>query len=528
MAKQAPSVGRILVAVGFALSCFGLILFLWVAFGGPIPLRPESYRITAYFPEATQLAQQSDVRIGGVSVGKVESISLAPPDKRVNGKDTTEAVIQIDPEFAPLSNDARAILRQKTLLGETYVELTSGDNPNGNPKPVSLGPAAAEANAGASDASSVHSIPEGGTLAVSQTQEATQIDEIFNALDRQTRTAFQRWLQNAAVAIKGRGLDLNDALGNLGPFAADTSRVLEVLHRQQSSVRGLVRDTGTVFDALSRNDDELARAVTGSQQTFKALASENQALHQTFQILPTFENETRLTLRRLDEFQANAHPLVRKLLPVANDISPTLRSVRRLSPHLRSLFVDLGPLIKAAKSGLPATSRFVAKLRPVLGTLDPFLANLNPVITYLKDFRTDVTNFLTGPPQGLATLNPIRGQPAPRYSLRVLSYISSESLSIYANRLATNRGNAYLPPNGLIAQGASTKGIFPNFDCKNLNFGLTGPPNGTVTENPLLPGQTRPDVNGGNPPDVGFAPCFIQKPFKQFGNGRFPRVYAEP
>src|SRR5204862_6200139 len=123
MQKQAPSLGRILVAVGFALSCFGLILFLWVAFGGPIPLKPESYRITAYFPEATQLAQQSDVRIGGVTVGKVESISLAPPDQRVNGQDTTAAVLQIDPEYAPISSDAKAILRQQTLLGETYVEL---------------------------------------------------------------------------------------------------------------------------------------------------------------------------------------------------------------------------------------------------------------------------------------------------------------------------------------------------------------------------------------------------------------------
>src|SRR5205823_6552648 len=120
----------------------------------------------------------SDVRIGGVSVGKVESIQLAPPDQRVNGKDTTEAVIQIDPEYAPIANDAKAILRQKTLLGETYVELTSGDNPNRPQGPVSLGPAAAAANAASSDASSVHSIPEGGTLAVSQTQEATQIDEI--------------------------------------------------------------------------------------------------------------------------------------------------------------------------------------------------------------------------------------------------------------------------------------------------------------------------------------------------------------
>jgi phospholipid/cholesterol/gamma-HCH transport system substrate-binding protein len=37
MQKQAPSLGRILVAIGFALSCFGLILFLWIAFGGRSP-----------------------------------------------------------------------------------------------------------------------------------------------------------------------------------------------------------------------------------------------------------------------------------------------------------------------------------------------------------------------------------------------------------------------------------------------------------------------------------------------------------
>ena len=91
MQKQAPSVGRILIAVGFTLSCFGLILFLWIAFGGPIPLKPESYKITAYFPETTTLARESDVRVGGVSVGKVKDLDLAPPEYRVEGNDTTEA-----------------------------------------------------------------------------------------------------------------------------------------------------------------------------------------------------------------------------------------------------------------------------------------------------------------------------------------------------------------------------------------------------------------------------------------------------
>ena len=38
--------------VVFALSCFGLLLFLWLAFGGPIPLKPKGYRVSASFAEA--------------------------------------------------------------------------------------------------------------------------------------------------------------------------------------------------------------------------------------------------------------------------------------------------------------------------------------------------------------------------------------------------------------------------------------------------------------------------------------------
>ena len=201
MQKQAPSPVRILIAVGFAVSCFLLMLFLWISFGGPTPLGSKSYRITAYFPEATQLAVESDVRIGGVSVGKVKALELAPIEERLNGKDTTAAEIEIQPQYAPISQDAKAILRQKTLLGETYVELTSGTEPADGAAPVSLGAQAAGTDA---EAEGAEALEEGGSLGVGQTEEATEIDEIFNALDDETRVAFQRWQKSAAVAIRNR------------------------------------------------------------------------------------------------------------------------------------------------------------------------------------------------------------------------------------------------------------------------------------------------------------------------------------
>src|SRR6476660_9071015 len=227
MQKQAPSVGRILIAVGFALSCFGLLLFLWVTFGGPTPFKAKSYEFKADFPEAVTLGKESDVRIGGVSVGDV-SLLKQPPKGNY-----TEAKIELDPQFAPIPENTRAILRQKTLLGETYIELTGGTK-------------------------SVPKLPDGGQLKLAQTQNSTQIDEIFQALDKPTRQAFRIWQQNAAIAIHNRGLDLNDAFGNLGPFATDATQVVRILNQQSQALKGLVRNTGTVFDALTANDNQLA------------------------------------------------------------------------------------------------------------------------------------------------------------------------------------------------------------------------------------------------------------------------------
>jgi virulence factor Mce-like protein len=186
MQKQAPSLGRILVMVGFALSCFGLLLFLWLAFGGPIPLKPKGYRFEVSFKEAGQLAQEADVRISGVSVGKVKAIKT---DKRTGSSDAT---IELEQQYAPIPKNTKAILRQKTLLGETYVELTPGSRRAGT-------------------------VPEGGRLPASAVSPTVELDEIFRAFDQKTRASFQIWMQQLALASQGRGRDISDAIGNLAP-----------------------------------------------------------------------------------------------------------------------------------------------------------------------------------------------------------------------------------------------------------------------------------------------------------------------
>src|SRR3954463_1349584 len=353
MQKQAPTFGRLLTMVLFALSCFGLLLFLWLSFGGSVPLKPKGYRIQVAFPEATQLGDYADVRTAGVSVGKVRLKKLDPKGNR------TLATLEIDRRFAPLRSDARAILRQKTLLGETFVELTPGTH-------------------------NAPFIPEGGRLKNAQVKGSVQLDEIFRAFDPGTRHAFRVWQQAAAQAIDSRGQDLNDSLGTLPRFAASATDVLDVLNSQGAAVRRLFKNTGVVFSALSQNQQALHDVVLNTDRVFDATQSQQTALAETFKIFPTFLDESKATMARLQSFSSDTRPLIRALRPVARDLKPTLRDVRLFSPDLKSTFRNLDPLITVSKQGLPALRDTLKGTGPVLEQLAPFLGQLNPILDWLQ------------------------------------------------------------------------------------------------------------------------------------------------
>jgi phospholipid/cholesterol/gamma-HCH transport system substrate-binding protein len=427
-----PSFSRVMVMVGFALSCFALLLFLWLSFGGPIPLKPKGYRVQVGFPEATQLGLEADVRVAGVSVGKLRKKELDPKGNR------TLVDLEIDRKFAPLKADTKAILRQKSLLGETYVELTPG--------------------------SSKQTIPEGGRLPNGHIQSTVELDEIFQALDPTTRAAFRNWQQDLAKGINGRGRDFNDALGTLPGFAKDGGDVLAVLDGQEGAVTRLVKNTGVTFGALTQDEQQLANLITSAGQVFDATASQADALAETIRIFPTFLDESKATLERLQTFSANTRPLIQDLRPVAQDLKPTLRDVRELSPDLRRFFRDLDPLIKASRTGLPAGSEVIRGLKPTLAELTPFLQQVNPILQYLELSQFQVSDFLSNGAAALADTEPSPSGGVGHY-LRQFGPLGSESLAIYKDRLNTNRGNSYPPPLAWFGdlQGS---GIFPNYDCK--------------------------------------------------------------
>jgi phospholipid/cholesterol/gamma-HCH transport system substrate-binding protein len=468
MIKQTPSIGRMIAMVAFTLSCFGLLIWLWLAFGGPIPLKPEGYRLEASFREANMLIAEAEVRIAGLRVGKVKA---KRPDVKNNA---TIVEMEIDEQYAPLPRDTRALLRIKALLGETYVELTPG---------TSGGPI----------------LEDGERLPKTAIKEAVEIDEIISLFDEETRTNFQSWIRELAHAIDGRGEDFNDAIGNLPRFVATGDDVLRVLDDQEPVVHRFVRNSGRTLEAINERRNQFQELIVNANDFFGALASRNESLADAIFIFPTFLDESKATLARLKTFARDTRPLVRDLKPVARDLRPTLRDVGDLAPDLEGLFRNLSPVIDESDDTLPSAARVLRGAEPLFEALHPYLKEFNPILSFFNYQQQTVADFITNGGGSLnGKLPPLTEDEGPRHYLRAYTANNSRGLGIQRTRPNYERGNAYPAPNYL--KRGRPLGITESFDCK---------PSGGTKRDPEAVGN--------------LAPCFVQPP-SLWDGGLFPRL----
>jgi phospholipid/cholesterol/gamma-HCH transport system substrate-binding protein len=433
MIKQTPSLGRIVAMIAFTLSVFAILIFLWLAFGGSVPLKPEGYRFTVHMPEAATLAEEADVRIAGVNVGKVKSKEL---DK---GGARTIVEVQLDSQYAPIPKDSHAILRQKTLLGETYLEIAPGDKSAGM-------------------------LEDGGRLANSRVENTTELDEIFTAFDPKTRQAFKDWVKELDGAItKGhRSQDLNDAFGNFEGFAVDGAKLMQVLDEQNVAVHDLVRNTGRVFGAINERRGALRELIVNSKHVFEATASRDQALAETFRIFPTFLDESKATMARLQDFSNNTRPLVNDLKGPADDLGPTVRDLGNLAPDLQNLFLDLNAAIPVSRSAIPALETTLKGASPLVDAMHTFFPELNPILSFFNFHQTTIAAFITNGGADLAA-DYGTGQ---RGQTQIGIVTEDRNFQPYKYGDPPPdwaRGNAYLHPNTLMR--ALKLGTVESFQC---------------------------------------------------------------
>ncbi|WP_205695866.1 MlaD family protein [Conexibacter sp. SYSU D00693] len=470
MRHRPASRSALFAAIAFAISVFVFTLFVWRSFGGSVPFGAQGYRVQVQFgPEASNLFPNAEARIAGVRVGKVKSV--------VTREGAVDAEVELEARYAPLPADAKAIVRSKTLLGESYLELTPGTKGG-------------------------RMIPEGGRLSSANVEEAQGLDRVLSAFDRRTRRDLAQFLEGLGDTLEDRGPGVGAALGRAPLAMEDLRKLVDALDRQRGAVQGLVRDVGTTLRAVGDRAADARAIATQGRALLRETARRDRSLTATVRELPATLVELRRFSGDVESATPDATAALRTLRPVAPDLAPALRRARTLAPQLGGALVALGRTMRLARAGLPALSRVVDAAKPVMGVLDPAGQELVPLIRTLDAYREDAVAALANS-GAISQASYPQADGTRTHILRGILNVSGDSLYGVAKADGAHRDNPYLRPGGMADM---LDGRLRAFDCSHAR-------------NPSLP-----LLSPGGPP------CLQQEPFSIAGSkpARFPHVERDP
>ncbi|MGH2980555.1 MAG: MlaD family protein [Solirubrobacterales bacterium] len=288
----------------------GVLVIALILLGGG-----DSYKVTAQFQNASQLVNGNQVKVAGVPAGTIRNISLGD-----NGTALVE--MEINSEYAPLHEGTVATIRSQSLSGiaNRFVQLTM---PEGGQEG--------------------RAIPDGGTLPISDTVSEVDLDQLFNTLDRPTRSHFQQVIKGFATAFDGVGPQTNRGFHYLTPFLSTSRNLFAELTRDQRRFERLIVDTASLSGAIAERAPDLEQFISNTNRMMGAIGSESQSLADAIGELPNFMRSFNTTSVNLRATLDDVDPLVDASKPVARKLRPFTR-------QLRGFATDAVPAIRDLKS----------------------------------------------------------------------------------------------------------------------------------------------------------------------------------
>jgi phospholipid/cholesterol/gamma-HCH transport system substrate-binding protein len=332
------------------------------------------------FQNAGQLVKDNDVQVGGRRVGSVREIELTDGNQ-------ARVIVEVEPEFAPLHEGTRAVIRLTSLSGvaNRYIALSLG--PNNAPE-----------------------LEEGAVITTERTTSPVDLDQLFATLDPPTRRGLQQLVQGLATQYRDREQLNNTAARYFNPAISSTRRLVNELVRDQEALKALLRNGAKVSGALAQRDGELTELVTNANRTAAAIGDEREAFVRDLELLaPTLRrgNTTFVNLRAalgdLDVLVEESKPVApqlapffRELRPLVRDARPTIRDLRLLirrpgrDNDLLELLRKTPPLERAARPAIANTTASLRRGTPVLGFIRPYTPDL---VGWFRDFGQSTSNY---------------------------------------------------------------------------------------------------------------------------------------
>ncbi len=297
----------------------------YLAFTKHVPFTGYGYTLNATFSNGVNISTNSPVRIAGVDVGKVISVG--------RDGDNTKVTFNVEGKGRPIHDDAYAEIKPRIFLeGNFFIDLKPGS------------PSAPE-------------FDSGGTIPVSRTSTALQLDQILTSLQSPVRADLSRLLES-----------YGEALTHKPTAAEDATQLPEV--KGKSGAEGLNgalkyggeagRYSAQVTNAfLGTSPGDLSRMVAGAGRTFGAFARREADLQGLIVNFDIFTGALAAQSR-------NLATTVQRLAPTLAVGRRSLVNLNRTLPPLRAWAIEFRPAV-AELPGLIAAGRpWLAQARPLL------------------------------------------------------------------------------------------------------------------------------------------------------------------
>ncbi|GAB2873195.1 MCE family protein [Nocardioides pacificus] len=311
----------------------GIVLILVVAAGIAIFGGGERKTLTAHFPRTVSVYEGSDVRVLGVPIGEVMSVTPSGTDVEV--KISYDADVKVPA-------DAQALIVAPAVVGDRYIQLA---------------PVYKEGEV----------LDDGAELSTEQTSMPLELDQIYQSIDDLTVAlgptgankdgALSDLLTTTAENFGGQGAAFNQTIKDFGKFSG-------TLDDNKEELFGAAEKLGSFLKTLADNDETVRDFNTSVADVSKMLAGERRALKRSLRNLST-------AMETVSTFVKDNRQLLGDNIKGLNRVSKVLVKQRGALDEI----LEVAPL---------ALNNLALTYNPQAGTLDT-RANLGELLNQVQN-----------------------------------------------------------------------------------------------------------------------------------------------
>jgi ABC-type transporter Mla subunit MlaD len=338
-----------------------------------LPFVP-TYDLKANLPNASQLVEGFEVRIGGARVGQISKIQAKQRD---DGSTYAQITMKLDKEIEPLPANSALLVRPRSALGLKYVELRPGRSEQG--------------------------LESGATIPIEQARpEVVEIDDLFNMFDDKARVGSRNSLDGYGGGLAGRGADLNLAISALRPLLEDLEPVAANLADRETRIDRFFVELADAAAQAAPVAEEQAELFVNLDVTFTALSSiARPYLQETISEGPPSEEVAirefplqRPFLRNNAAFFRELRPGVATLPASAPILADAFEAGTEVLPKTPPMNRDLANVFDAlaefsedqqVRLGIDQLTRLSSSLKPTLRFLTPLQTTCNYATLFFRN-----------------------------------------------------------------------------------------------------------------------------------------------